>query len=241
MLSTIFDANLWFRTLVLQREFDVMIQKTDIEKIFKEIYDHIGNFRIADAIRLLEKQCHSPGLWTYRMELSELSNTYQNLLKYTLLGVADPKQKDVYNNLICDLYEYSDIIRHKLLEQSGMQIFSIKKELDRTSRQLMQNISDLGERNLINWSQEINYPDLEQLAKNSTSDSPNRQTLLRSYFNWIWLCDKLSEHDSLILRKLIDSESIFWYEKCLFISALTLGLLKGFDQRRFEILLEIHE
>ncbi|HSW68111.1 MAG TPA: tetratricopeptide repeat protein, partial [Bacteroidales bacterium] len=115
------------------------------------------------------------------------------------------------------------------------------KELDRTSRQLMQNISDLGERNLINWSQEINYPDLEQLAKNSTSDSPNRQTLLRNYFNWIWLCDKLSDHDSLILRKLIDSESIFWHEKCLIISALTLGLLKGFDQRRFEILLEIHE
>lgn len=218
-----------------------MIQKTDIEKTFSQIYDLIGNLRIANAIRLLEKHCNSPELWTYRMGLSELSDTYQNLLKYTLLGVDDPKRKEIYKGLVCDLYEYTDLIRHKLLEQSGLNIFTIKKELDKSAGYITQSINGLCERAAFQWQDETTLPIQENQERSSIRNLPSRQALLKSYFNWVWLCDKFSDNDLVLAGKFFKSENIYWHEKCLLISALTLGLLKGFDRRRLEILFEIYE
>jgi tetratricopeptide (TPR) repeat protein len=55
-------------------------------------------------------------------------------------------------------------------------------------------------------------------------------------FKLIWLTDTISEDSALTLRKINDSPSLPWHEKCLVVSALTLSLLHYFDIRKFNLL-----
>lgn len=60
-------------------------------------------------------------------------------------------------------------------------------------------------------------------------------------FRLIWLIEKVKDCHLVFIRKVNQAENIKWYDKSLFISALTLSLLKYFDPMKIILLIEFVE
>jgi len=57
----------------------------------------------------------------------------------------------------------------------------------------------------------------------------------------MWLTDKYTDTDLLLVKAIRESESLPWYEKCLAVSAITLSLINCFDKEKFTVLSEFYQ
>jgi tetratricopeptide (TPR) repeat protein len=59
-------------------------------------------------------------------------------------------------------------------------------------------------------------------------------------FNHFWLTDKYSAEDLELLKLIFTSEEIQFADKCIIVSAITISLMRDFDENKFNILLDVY-
>jgi tetratricopeptide (TPR) repeat protein len=214
------------------------MQKQDIDQTFEAFNSFMTANRLKDAIEILALT--DPGAAEYSDELSGISETYHNLVKYTIQGFEDPERPRIYKALQSGLYELSDRIKHKMLESSSMQLHMQKSALDQQAIQIREYIRDWIETNT--FDSELNEIFAQPADEESRLEKDKKKKhLLSLLFAWLWFGGKLTESDKELVQKILKSERFLWHEKCLIISAVTMGLIKGFDLFRFEILFDTYE
>lgn len=211
--------------------------KKDIDKTFEAFDNYMIANRIKDAIEMLELT--EPATAEFTDEIARISETYHNLVKYTILGVDDPQRPIIYKSLQLGLYELSDRIKHKLSENIKSQIYLHKPEFEQKMVQASGYITELFES--YSFDSELNDAFIEteiESGKSPQDKESRKKHLLFLVFGWLWFGGKLTESDKQLVQKILDTERFEWHEKCLVISAVTMGLVKGFDAFKFEILFE---
>ena len=213
------------------------MQKKEIDKTFDAFSNFMTANRMKDAIEILELT--ESGIPGFSDEINRINETYHNLVKYTVQGVKDPQRDSIYKGLQYSLYELSDRVKHKLLENSSMQIYPQKSELDQQAMQIREYITELFE----NYSFESELKEAFIETETSSDKSSHEIDSLKGHllsllFAWLWFGGKLTESDKELVQKILQSERFLWHEKSLIISAVTMGLIKGFDTFRFEILFD---
>ena len=213
----------------------------EIEEWNKRIGELLKQQRIVDAlnkISSLEPVKQNTG---YLAKIGELQTTYSTMLDYTIKGVPDPQRKDVYNHLLMSVYELADNIRSTLISKTGMRLTFIQESLKREMREENEDMAE----NLLGLSFDH---ELDEMLRStvlfddeteSETAIQHRKAMIRA-FKLLWLTDKLTEDDTTLVARIFGSTTIPWYEKSMLVSALTLGMLQCFDQRKVTLLIDLY-
>lgn len=208
---------------------------------YNRVCELLRMHRLIDALDKISSVIPANGITVFSEQLDEIRFTYSNMLTYSLKGIEDPSRKQIYNHLLISTYELADQVKLGLLNQPGHQIAAAKLDLDRQARR---DSEDLAENLLgLSFDHELNDMLHNTALFNDETESEqailHRKAILRA-FHHLWLTNNFTEDDSRVVSRIFESSSLPWYEKAMMVSALTLGLIRGFDVRKIELLINLH-
>lgn len=178
-----------------------------------------------------------------RVQFDNLESTYEYMLRYTIEGVPDPERQKIYNHLLASILELADRVNYLILLQiSGWQTFRIQSELENqqhlSGKTIIEKLDDLS------FKAELDeiLSDKFEISSDPTSPQARRfKTLVITLFNHIWLSNRLTDADLELFNIIRKTPHFRWHEKCLFVSALTLSLLRYFDEKKVYVLFDFYE
>ena len=215
---------------------------SELKNKHKIISIHVSKKQIKNSLDVLKELVDISEYGDYIRQWEKLKETYSNIIIYSAKGAVDPQRDKIYNSLIISILELSDLAVQRIFTKTaGYNTYRLKHKLGfeiDTGRDEASRIID----NLA-FSQELSEILKENvILENSRNenDDTSRQALIVNVFNRIWLADKFFEGNMFLVRNLIKL-NFLWYEKCIFVSALTLSLQRCFDIAKIELLLEFYE
>ncbi len=203
---------------------------------------HVSKKQIKYALGVLKELVELSEFGDYIRQWEKLNETYSNIIKYSAKGIKDPQREKIYKLLIISILELSDLVIQKILTKTvSQQTYRLKhkleKEIQLTRDEASRTIDNLAFNQELS---EILKDTVISPEKENVNDAGSRQSLLISVFNRIWLADKFYEGNIVLVREIIKL-NFPWFEKCIFVSALTLSLQRCFDIAKIELLLEFYE
>jgi len=64
--------------------------------------------------------------------------------------------------------------------------------------------------------------------------------IINRLFILIWLTDKFSDDDESLINRVLQAGNIGWHQKCVVVSAISLSLLRFFDEKKLLLLADIY-
>lgn len=213
------------------------------EKQFDRVEYLVSKRRIKNALEELSRLLKPMGIGEFTIQFENLESTYENMLKYTVEGVPDPERQKVYNHLLSSILGLSDRVKnYQLSEISGWHTYWLKSNLEKqqslTGKDIVEKLDDLSFKK-----------ELDEILKEESAlseDSYRERTrkyreLMVKIFHHIWLTDDCHEAETDLIKTVKNNEHFTWYERSIFISALTLSLLRYFDKNKFTFLFEFYD
>ncbi len=207
-----------------------MIAALVLNKRVKQGLDKLGEFA-----SLSSRTDHSE-------RLSQLSLTYRNMIQYTAKGVYDPERKKVYFHLQQSLLELNDEIKQDLLSRfSGWQTYWLKSNLEKekqlAGKKIIEKIDDLTFKSeLDEWLKETGTT----LSDPQSDINTRHDKLIENIFNHLWLTDKYGEAEDELIDIIRDGSNFTWYEQSIFVSALTLSILRMWESKKVTHLINMY-
>lgn len=173
----------------------------------------------------------------FRVSLDNLNTTYESMLKYTLEGVDDPEREKIYNHLRRSIIELNTRIKGKVMEEDPyLQTAVLKRDMAVRQR--------LSGKEYVNTVDDLYFrKDLDEIMQKDhglTSPLPGeyrtRHETIRNIFNFFWLTDEYGDAARELAELTLDHTRFAWHERALFVTAVTLSLLRYFDATKFVIL-----
>jgi tetratricopeptide (TPR) repeat protein len=205
------------------------------------IADLVAKRRVKQSLDQLNKIIEQTGKADFREEIEEITLTYKNMLLYTIEGVEDPEREKIYNRLLISILTLTDRAKQDILsQQSGWHTYWIKEQMEReqklSGKAVVESVSDL-----------TFYPEivkhLNRTEKNApvhgTDEAKTHQKLLRNLFNRLWLKDYYGDTEKELISLISKESSFDWYERSLFVSAITLSCLRVFQPAKTEMLFNL--
>ncbi|MEZ5197167.1 MAG: hypothetical protein R2764_12400 [Bacteroidales bacterium] len=215
-----------------------MIRKT-LERNYKKIENLVLDNKLKDAFEILKDLVLKSRKGDFFNEFERMDSTYENLLKYTIDGIVDPDRDKIYRRLQVSTLELSDVaLQYALMNESDLYVNRLKKRLEFESKQIQEEV--------LNKFETLAFDDeLSELLKSSLDTPLNEkeeylkhQEVLIRIFNLIWLTDKFKESDVKMIREIWKQKSFPWFEKSIVISAMTISLIRCFDTKKIELLVD---
>jgi tetratricopeptide (TPR) repeat protein len=205
----------------------------DIENQFTLVCSHVYEGKIKSALNILYQMIRYVPQSNLFYQLENLNENYQNLLRYAYEGYNDPQRSEILSGIAASVINIADQLRHtlsddKLLYQKGERTILLNdfgEEPGIIIQQLEQMLFSL---------------EMKKMAKETGSDT-NSEVSFDRIFRLLWLTDKLNEDLANLIKTMVHSETIEWYDKSLVASGLTLSLLRYFDPVKFSLLAEFVE
>lgn len=213
---------------------------TEIIRVHKEICNQACRLELFEAlkkIRTIAAETHNEETIT---ELEDCEATYCNMLNYTIKNISDPQRDVILASLVIKIIELSDKIKEIFLVKSNNDLIQ-KKSL---AFNALENLK-------LQWLnlQELRRQDkdLKELLSDSNivTDSNSLWQSIgffrNSLFNYILFSDKLNDADIEFIKSAFKSTDLPWYEKCVLVSSVTLSVLRYFDSKKINLLLNFYE
>jgi tetratricopeptide (TPR) repeat protein len=215
------------------------IPSTEIDSTFSSLCNLVYANRLKEALNQLGLLMEGMHVADFTLQYEELNQTYLMLLEYNFRGVPDPQRNTIFGKLKVSLLELADKVRQQAFAQTGMHIYQLKLQIEKEKEIAKEEAA----RNIDNYSFKIEYTKL--LNESELSDQSSGQEAIPSVspklFQLMWLTDKYTETDLLLVKAIRESASLPWYEKCLAVSAITLSLINCFDKEKFNVLSEFYK
>lgn len=204
----------------------------------KDILQKIKLRRIKESFEELIKVSVNLQDWRISEKLSELETNYRYMLHYQFEGLEDAQRTQVYNDIICSLYEFTDDVFDELMIVESANIFYDKIRINRLT--IPVSMAHYGEQ-LKNLKATMSIlelsPDLMDKAR-FREVAVKREREGFNMFNSVFVSLRATQEVYDDFCGFLNDEEVGTREKCLFISALTLNLLYRFDYRKLQILLQ---
>jgi len=208
----------------------------DIEVLHQKICDYILSRHLKVAFDKLGNLIESlqSGEWMDRKR--ELEIAYQYMLQYMMEGIDDPEQLKIYNQLRVSAMETADLVREQLmLREPSSPIYARENTLSQNAEIVLELASHNANVSLAGLLEES-----LNTAGKSVEFSKNHEKTLAAVFRHFWLTEKYKEKEVELIRSIFENKEIEFSDKCVIISAITLSLMRTFDEAKFEMLLDIY-
>lgn len=215
--------------------------KNQISEHKKRIIGFLNTSRLRDALR--ELRILASGMsWTLQEEVDRIEESYRMMLQYATQNIEDPGRQDVYDLIVTSLYGLMDrVVRENQKADSSSLYFSTLRY-----EELQQNDSVAS---LIDAY--IGYCDKSSLYNLITEARAGKEKTLemqrekermeRRIFNRLWVAYPFHAGDVDAVERAVASDVIPEYFKSLLVSAIMLGLLAYYDERRLLLLLSLYQ
>lgn len=211
----------------------------EIINSYKQICRLIDNRQIKETLEKTEGLVYALLVWQLVEKAKELNETYHWMLNYAVEGIEDPEQTKVYNNLISNCYKLIEEAKEELLFiNSHNYVYSQKRFFPHTKKIYTHGLA-----------LELENAQANAILPNVLAESFNahgkkveyarqHEELSSQLFKQCWLSSKYADEDFDLFKSLMENQNIAENDKCLAISALTLSLLRYFDEERIILLIE---
>src|SRR6056297_2484576 len=210
---------------------------SEIKQKHEKACSYIVNQKLGFAFDLFYEMAKEADSDYYRIQLDKNKNTYQDILKHAFNNVDDPQKNDIYKHLQKSILETGDILKEHLLIYKGQS--AIYKTKDKLKQQIQS-----GEINLLELLESLTVDEqLEDILEDTNiqkneSGQYDRNEVLSILFRAIWFTDKFYDTEKKLVGNIINSEKLMWYDKSLFVSALTLSVLHCFNEEKINLLID---
>lgn len=210
----------------------------EIESTFFNLCNLVYANRLKEALNQLRVLMEGMHVADFTLQYEDLNQTYRMLLEYNFRGVPDPQRDTIYGKLKVSLLELADKVRQHAFAQTGMHIYQLKSRIEAEKEIAKEEAT----RRIDNYSFELEFAKLLSDTDLSAqkSDGETLPSISPKLFQLMWLTDKYTETDLLLIKAIRESVSLPWYEKCLAVSAITLSLINCFDKEKFTVLCEFY-
>lgn len=211
-----------------------MMTNKEIEKTYREIISHVTEKRLMPAFKQLHTLLEISQDGSFLDRCRTIETTYQYMLQYALGGTKDKEQSKIYNQLRIDILELADVVRESIFTQNSQTFLYAYKRGKLTAK------APLPEEVKTRLSAES----ISFLQKDLTTHRDalrSRENFGNMLFDYLWLNDKFSEEQCHEVTDLCTDDEIYWCDQCLMVSALTLSLMRVFDERKFMVLIDTYE
>lgn len=202
------------------------------------IVSHIQGQQLNRAIDELEQLVGATPDATLHERIDQVRMSYSFMLRYLSQGILDPERDNVLSHIINELSTIADMCLIALSERESPEVFYARRR-------------ELGATPLAVLAQEFRTQ-LNKLAllRSVNDDQRDQQTILQmtkaceraatNLFNKVWSTFPISQGDSELLGQLIADASLPEPVRCLLVMALMLGLMKFYDERKLELLIDCY-
>lgn len=214
------------------------VSTSDIEKTFADICNLVYANRLKESINLLRTLVEGMHVADFTLQYDDINQTYLMLLEYNFRGVPDPQRNMIFEKLKVSLLELADRVRQYALAQTGMHVYQLKSRIEKEKEIAKEEAT----RHIDNYSFEQEFARLlhETDLLTKKSETQALPSVSPKLFQLMWLSDKYTETDLLLIKAIRESDSLPWYEKCLAVSAVTLSLINCFDKTKFLVLCDFY-
>ncbi|MDD2799660.1 MAG: CDC27 family protein [Bacteroidales bacterium] len=203
-----------------------------IESFHREITTLIDEKELKNAISRLHSWLITSPDWEAEEQLKQWETTYKYMLLYFSQGNPDPEREKVYHNLISHLYSLVDSIADALLlKESPSYFFDRKRYLNYSSQISVTQIQNRIEKGMSDLAMVALLDDESQKDQQQNLLSHTVDNNISELFLHVWLANRWTEDDKEIHR-LILASSLPVDGICLTVSAITLSLLRSFDEAK---------
>ncbi len=208
----------------------------------KEICQLVSEKRIKQSLDLLASMISFSYTGAFRDEFENITLTYRNICLYTIEGVKDPERDKIYMALLKSIFNLADRVKQDILSyNSGWYTYWLKHQLEKeyriSGKTIVETVDDLlFKQELDEWlklSSEINPDPNSEIAR-------RHKFLIRNIFNHLWLTDTYGEAEESLIKIIRKSGKLRWYENCIFVSAITLSLLRFWQINKVKILIDFY-
>jgi tetratricopeptide (TPR) repeat protein len=215
------------------------IPPVEIDSTFSSLSNLVYANRLKEALNQLGVLMEGMHVADFTLQYEELNQTYRMLLEYNFRGVPDPQRNTIFGKLKVSLLELADKVRQQAFTQTGMHIYQLKSRIEKEKEIAKEEAT----RKLDNYLFELEYTKLlndSELTNQNTEDD-STPSVSPKLFQLMWLTDKYTDTDLLLIKAIRELVSLPWYEKCLAVSAITLSLINCFDKEKFTVLCEFYK
>lgn len=206
-----------------------------------KITEYIKSRRLRDAFRELRIAASGQYSWELNNEIDRIEESYSLMLKYAMDGIDDPGRNEVYDGIVESIYGITDrVVRESLKANSSTLYFNTLRyeqmQPDSSVPALLSSYSGLCDNSSLYsmiTAEKTNRKDAIEMAKEV-------ERMEKRLFNLIWVTYPLSIDDSEAIEKAMMSTSLPGYFKGLIVSAVLMGLLEYYDERRLHLLLTLY-
>jgi tetratricopeptide (TPR) repeat protein len=209
----------------------------------KRISKLIAEKKVKQSLDILESMITESSGGFLRDEYDDIVLTYRNILRYTIEGVNDPERNKIYLKLMQTILTLSDRVRQDILSHySGWNTYWVKQQMEKehklSGKSIVETVDDLMfKHELDEWlklSNEIN-PDPD------SEISQKHRRLIKNIFNHLWLTDYYGDAEESLISIVRSSGKFKWYESSIFVTAITLSLLRTWQPEKVFHLIKIYE
>ncbi len=216
---------------------------TDLKKNYKQVFDDVSNHRIKETFSTLDSlviECSNRDLSN---NLENHKETYRNILKYSFELSDDPEKEKVYKKLMRNILELTDDIKEDIiLSQRLLGYYRLKGEIIRSSQYISTESGKLIDNLTFQKEIDIILSDVNERAEGPpTVDMDTYKKYLINIFRIIWLTDKFRENEIIMVKQVINTRGLSWYDKSILVSALTLSLIRHFDLEKVNLMFDFLE
>lgn len=206
-----------------------------------KILGYIRDNRLRDAFKELRLLILGQNSWQLSYDIDRVEESYKLMLRYASDGVDDPGRKDIYDDIIESAYTLVDRITRDALKavSSSLYFNTLRYEETQSSNsisELLCGYSKLRENSSL-YNMITSENQVKELAKTVVKDM---EQLEKRLFNVLWVTYPLSTECQVSIEDALLSTSYPRHFKQLMVSALLMGLLEYYDERRLHILLTLY-
>lgn len=208
-------------------------------KEFRSAIDRLlrsGN--IGDAFEELRNAARTINSWSVIDRIEKAEQSYGYMLRYMIDGIDDPSRDEVFRSLKREIATIRDILTREFSLPDTPTLYY--NTLRSVSSHRDETLLSLTEQQRASFREMSPFNAMTSGASPSDTDKLRAEMNERDIFNRLWVTFPLNVDDMNICAEFISDTSLPPRTRALCVSALTLGLLEFFDERKLRLLADAY-
>lgn len=203
------------------------MSEESINKAYIEVVALIEQKRLREAFELIKAGLIESRCWDLQSSFDTICSSYDMMTQYMLQGVHDPKQQEMYDNIVVRLLEIADRVKILLLDGVSLSYYH-------TTRNRLKRMSEPSDtmrliQNLQSAAMDISVCSLFPDKPKQTEAAERWYYQEKLLFDTIWTNIDWNSNEEAAADYILKSSPLTQTDLCLYIGAMTMSLLQCFD------------
>ncbi|MDR3328077.1 MAG: tetratricopeptide repeat protein [Prevotellaceae bacterium] len=217
----------------------------EIQQTCDLINQKLYNEEVAEAFLLINVLSNELQDYNLSCKIVELAAIYKNMLNYKLTDVRADKEQQVYHRFLNDVFAVAQQVKETLfVKLSNRHEYSLIRVLPTLGQYAPDGFTNFEKVPFLLQSHYLSYPindlknsDLKPELWNEIIEK--HQKILIFLFNYIWLNNTFVAKDLEAIKIILNDKLVGEDIKSIMVSALTLNILRFYDDKKFLSLLSM--